>query len=89
MQKKGKTDGVGVGGVLAGRRRKAFLVGSISVEILEDNTTIWGRGALQGSKKKTHPETAEVCRHSGPYRKVTFERTIARLSGHICWMNEA
>lgn len=80
---------VGVGGLLAGRRRKAFLVGSISAEILEDNTAIWGRGAHQGSKKKKTPERAEVYRHSGPYRKVTFERTIARLFGHICCMNEA
>lgn len=40
---------------MAGRRRKAFLVGSISAEILEDNTTIWGRGTLQGSKKKPTP----------------------------------
>ena len=90
-QKKEKTDGGGGGGgLLAGRRRKAFLVGSISAEILEDNTAIWGgRTPGEQKKKKKNPERAEVYRHSGPYRKVTFERTIARLFGHICCMNEA
>lgn len=48
----GRNTGGAGAGVLAGRRRKAFLVGSISAEILEDNTAIWGRGAHQGSKKK-------------------------------------
>ena len=53
-------------------------------------TQLFGGGHTRGAKKeKKNPERAEVYRHSGPYRKVTFERTIARLFGHICCMNEA
>ena len=89
MQKKEKTEGVGVGGCWLEEEEKLFLSVQFLQRFWRITQPFGGGGHSRGAKKKTHPERAEVSRHSGPYRKVTFERTIARLSGHICWMNEA
>lgn len=61
-----------------GEEEKIPLSGQFLWRYLEDNTVIFRRG---GGVKN---ERAEFYRHSGVHRKVTFERTIARLFSLIC-----
>lgn len=76
MKKKEKTEG----GRWLGEEEKLPLLAQFLWRYLEDHTAIFLAGSLGGSKT----ERVGFDGHSGPYRKVTFERTIARLFGHIC-----
>lgn len=76
--KKKKKEKTGGG---AGRRRKAFLVGSISPEICGGEHNHFFFFFSWEVKRGSKNERADG--HSGPYRKVTFERTMAGLFGHV------
>lgn len=48
------------------------------------NSRVNEKGGDNVGSRESKNERAEFYRHSGPYRKVTFERTIARLFGRVC-----